>query len=52
MRPTVMFGTGEVRIENVPDARVVEVVAQAMNFESAKGMAFEVYNVAGAPTNG
>ena len=24
MRATVMFGAGDVRIENVPDARVVE----------------------------
>jgi uncharacterized protein YbjT (DUF2867 family) len=36
---------------NITREDVAEVMVQAMNFESAKGKVFEVYNVAGAPTN-
>ena len=37
-------GDGKITREDV-----AEVMVQAMNFESAKGKVFEVYNVAGAP---
>jgi uncharacterized protein YbjT (DUF2867 family) len=36
---------------NITREDVAEVMAQAMNFESAKGKIFEVYNGTGAPSN-
>jgi hypothetical protein len=36
---------------NITREDVAEVMVQAMNFESAKGKVFEVYNVAGTLTN-
>jgi hypothetical protein len=48
---SITAGQGDQGDGNIIREDVAEVMVQAMNFESAKGKVFEVYNVAGAPAN-